>query len=369
MKLRQIFRFLSYYLPDSFRSRGLKTYAGLKKLLPGRAYYCKALTGESDYNICINSDLTVSCNCMDYDASGHIGDLKESSFEEIFEGDTAQNFRDQLATGKLPISQCSGCFDLQATSRKKAKEKAKNWKIPHKGIMVENTVVCNFACIACDRSIVSTRQSENGRSGGRLMSSKDIELVAKVVQKHSIERVYYFNQGEPFLSRDILKEMQILRKHNPDTKILVSTNGTFIEGEDKLQAAMLFDVIFLSIDGSSQKTVEIYQVGGTFERSLENMRRLVAYRDERKLSKPSIEWKYVVFEWNDSEEEINRAISLAKKANIDKLSFVKGGMPDQKGESRRFITSPFFRNLGTPGWQGRELIFRTPSTDAPAKSA
>ena len=76
--------------------------------------------------------------------------------------------------------------------------------------MVENTVVCNYKCIACDRGIVATREHDNGRSGGRLMSLEDIELVAKLVQTHSIERIYYFNQGEPFLSRDILKEMQII---------------------------------------------------------------------------------------------------------------------------------------------------------------
>ena len=36
-------------------------------------YYCKALIGESDYNICINSEMTVLCNRRDYDASGQIG--------------------------------------------------------------------------------------------------------------------------------------------------------------------------------------------------------------------------------------------------------------------------------------------------------
>jgi len=40
----------------------------------GNAYYCKALSGLSSYNICINCDLTVSCNCQDYDGSGQIGE-------------------------------------------------------------------------------------------------------------------------------------------------------------------------------------------------------------------------------------------------------------------------------------------------------
>jgi wyosine [tRNA(Phe)-imidazoG37] synthetase (radical SAM superfamily) len=233
--------------------------------------------------------------------------------------------------------------------------------------MVENTVVCNFKCLACDRGVVDTRLRKNGRAGGRLMSLEDIDIVSKTIHTYGIEQVCYHNLGEPFLSRDILQEMQTIRKLNPNTRIIVSTNGTFIQEEDKMQAAMLFDYIYFSIDGASQATVEKYQVGGTFKVSLENMRQLVKYRDEQQLSKPVIEWKYVVFEWNDSEEEINRAISLAKYANVDKISFYRGGMPDGKGESSRFVVSPFFSNLGRASShassQWRELTLRTPSNE------
>jgi uncharacterized Fe-S cluster-containing radical SAM superfamily protein len=358
--IKQLAHKAIYYLPSPVRYRIKKTYSALKNFRFRRAYYCKALSGESNYNICINSDLTVSCNCGDYDASGHIGDLSKASLEEIFAGKTAQGFRNQLATGNIPIPSCSGCVELQPTTREKAKEKSKHWELPKKGIMVENTVVCNYKCLACDRGVVDTRQRTNGRSGGRLMSLEDIEIVAKTIQTYGIEQVCYFNLGEPFLSRDILKEMQIIRKYNPDTTLIVSTNGIFIEGENKTQAAMMFDEIYFSIDGSSQEAVEKYQVGGNFEKSIKNMKQLVKHRDEQQLAKPLIEWKYVVFEWNDSEDEINRAISLAEDANVDRISFLRGGMPGGKGVSRRYDVSSFFRQIGDASWKGRELIFRTP---------
>ena len=56
----------------------------------GRGYYCAALHGESEYNITINSDRTVSCNSEDYGTSGHLGDLRKNSFEEIYFGSIAQ---------------------------------------------------------------------------------------------------------------------------------------------------------------------------------------------------------------------------------------------------------------------------------------
>ena len=58
-------------------------------------YYCTSLSGECSYNTCINSDLTVSCNCNDDNGSGQIGDLNLDSFESIWKDENkgAQKFR------------------------------------------------------------------------------------------------------------------------------------------------------------------------------------------------------------------------------------------------------------------------------------
>ncbi|MEI9863456.1 MAG: SPASM domain-containing protein [Limisphaerales bacterium] len=77
--------------------------------ITGEKYYCNALAGESDYDITINSDLTLSCNCQDYEGTGHFGDLRKQTFEEAFFGPVAQKFRDDLAKGKIPIPTCVRC--------------------------------------------------------------------------------------------------------------------------------------------------------------------------------------------------------------------------------------------------------------------
>ena len=120
----------------------------LRAKITGRKYYCNALAGESEYNITINSDLTVSCNCQDYDGSGHLGDLRKNSFEEIFFGPVAQKFRDDLAKGKIPIPTCSRCGDLR---RLKRGEQPPKPRLPYRGMLLENTVICNVDCIGCAR--------------------------------------------------------------------------------------------------------------------------------------------------------------------------------------------------------------------------
>jgi len=37
----------------------------LRARITGRAYYCSTLAGQEDYNLTVNSDLTVSCTCQD----------------------------------------------------------------------------------------------------------------------------------------------------------------------------------------------------------------------------------------------------------------------------------------------------------------
>jgi len=75
---------LCWLLSDDYHSNEgghIRIYRAneLRAKITGQKYYCHALAGESEYNLTINSDLTVSCNCQDYNGSGHIGDLKTDS--------------------------------------------------------------------------------------------------------------------------------------------------------------------------------------------------------------------------------------------------------------------------------------------------
>src|SRR6516165_9225092 len=115
-------RRFNWRVSDAMR-RAMVWYYEWSARLRGQRYYCSALAGESEYNITVNCDLTVSCNCQDYDGSGHLGDLNKNSFEEIFFGPVAQKFRDDLAKGKIPISTCARCGDLKRLKRGEAPAK------------------------------------------------------------------------------------------------------------------------------------------------------------------------------------------------------------------------------------------------------
>jgi pyruvate-formate lyase-activating enzyme len=326
-----------------------------------KAYYCKALSGDSNYNICINSDMTVSCNCWDYDGSGHIGDMNTQTLEQIFHGKIAQSFRRKLARGWLPIKKCASCWELQRTDKRKAGRYLKDYHVPVQGIMVENTALCNFRCTICPRDrIMKTRKRPS-------MSLGDMEKVAKIISDHGFYSVAFHNLGEPFSSKTVFEEVSIMRKYNPHVRLYTSTNGFFLDSRKKREAALLMDHIFFSIDGPSQELVARYQAGADFERSYRNMKELVNIRDSRNAPAPVVEWKYVVFNWNDGEDAIERAIELAKEARVDIISFWRGiGLPSRgigsvTVESQRFLHDPYFQRLGVRSWKGREIDLRCAS--------
>ncbi len=318
----------------------------------GEAYYCNALRGRSDYNICINSDMTVSCNCLDLDGSGHVGDLRANTLEEIFAGPTAAAFRESLARGILPIRRCLTCRELTKTSRAEARTFLSDYSPPTRGIMVENTVLCNLKCINCNRKMVlKTRKRHR-------MSLPDMEKIAQEIKSNNIAVISFFNLGEPFLSDTIYEELSLLRNYNPGALIYVSTNGSQLNRDERFEAALLTDHIFFSLDGATNESVNKYQAGGNFEATYRNMKELVRLRNSRNRTRPVIEWKYVVFSWNDGEAEIEQAVALAREADIDILSFWPGdGTAVQI--SSRFKSDPYFKNLGSASWKGREIDFRT----------
>ena len=329
----------------------VRWYLRSRAFLTGKCFCCSALAGKSSYNISINSDLSVSCNCRDWDGAGRLGSLRENTLEEVFASPAATAFRRKLAAGRPPILTCTPCSELRLVSPEEARQEEFNYHVPSRGIMVENTSLCNYRCVSCSRQkLVAARKAAS-------WSTEDLKTVAATIKKHRIETVSFFNLGEPFADKHVFHQIQAIRAGNPSVKIYSSTNGILLDTDEKREAALMLDGICFSIDGPDTRTMNKYQRGAKFEVAYENMKRLVKYRDKRSARAPLIEWKYLLFNWNDRKEMIERAVSLARMANADVISFWPTRTPIY-GISWRYYLSPFLRKIGQPSWKGREIVLR-----------
>lgn len=331
-----------------------KTCLILKACLRRESFYCRAMAGESNYNICINSDLTLSCNCQDYSGQGHLGDLGTETLEQIFHGVTARKFRAQLARRRFPTDQCPTCPELRTAPLKNVDRHLSGFRVPYSGIMVENTALCNLRCPMCKREQLLATRSRNS------LSLRDVEKIAAILRENGIESVYYFNLGEPFLPADIHDQVKTIRAANPEIRIITSTNGLLLDTDEKRAAAMEMDYIFISLDGVDREMVNRYQVGSDFDRVYENMTRLAALKKEAGRLRdgvrlPIIEWRYILFRWNDRPAHLRKAVELARSAAVDLLVFAPGAarFVDRSYRSRYH---PYFTRLGQRGPNGETVI-------------
>ncbi len=369
-------RRLNWLVSDWLRNAA-KTYYEWSARLRGQRFYCAALAGLSDYNITINCDLTVSCTCQDYDGAGHLGDLNRDSFPEVFFGPVAQRFREELAKGKLPIRTCARCSELRRVPRSKVRLEAAPTvpgqagggggasqlvsgpapRLPYRGLLLENTVRCNLDCVGCDReSAARTRTIKQ-------MELEKITRMADLVRDLGLQQLFYLNLGEPFLSRNIGQELKILREKNPACRIVISTNGIILTTDAQREAALSASHIFFSIAGVDNDMLYKYEQSRSFDKAYANMKALVEYRDARGLSRPLLEWKYLLFNWNDHPRTIQRAVELAKAAGVDAISFWPTNNPFY-GLSWRYRLGRL-DHVGVKSWKGREVALR-PSYSATA---
>ena len=229
-----------------------------------RAFFCAALAGDSENNLCVNSDLTVSCSNHDVDGEGHIGDLNRQSMPEILASSRAQHFREELARGWLPTRTCARCCDLHTVSKDQAEQLAEQRHLPT-FLMMENTSACNLHCKSCSRPQIRRMRTKMA------MSLDDVRRVAGELKAVGITSLAYLGHGEPFLSKTIGQELEIVRNINPEITINTSTNAMLIDCDEKRAAAMLLDRMQISLDGINQHTVSKYQRGLDFETAYRNM--------------------------------------------------------------------------------------------------
>jgi hypothetical protein len=312
-------------------------------------FYCSALAGESSYNICINSDMTVSCNCRDHDGSGIMGDFSVSSMQEIFDGPRARGFRTSLADGHLPIPSCAFCPELRVISAAEAGAKRDSYRLPDRGLMVETSVACNLRCLSCDRTVQERRTKKS-------MTLEDVRRVAGFLRENHVQKVVLHNLGEPFLSSRIGEELRVLREGNPGLYIRLSTNMLPIDTDEKRAAALLLNHITVSLDGVNTAMVEKYQRGGDFNKAYSNMRDLVSFRNSRGQKEPVISWQYLLFNWSDSGAAVRKAVDLAMAAGVDDIRFLPTNSP-WYGSSWRYVLGGYCSRVGERAGSARRVAW------------
>jgi molybdenum cofactor biosynthesis enzyme MoaA len=183
-----------------------------------------------------------------------------------------------------------------------------------------------------------------------------MEQMADLMSRLGMKQIFYLNLGEPFLSPTIYQELPVLRRKNPDCRIVTSTNGMLLDTAAKREAALNFSHIFFSVHGVNDEMSGKYMHRGSFTRAYTAMKEMAAYRDACGLTQPVLEWKYLLFNWNDHPKHIRHAIEMAREAKLDFISFWPTNNPFY-GISWRWRLGRL-NHIGVASWKGREVDLR-----------
>ena len=157
-----------------------------------------------------------------------------------------------------------------------------------------------------------------------------------VDQLPDLERLLFFNYGEPFMHPQAIPFLREVRSRRPDLVIHTNTNGTVLDSEviDALAKEALADRVIFSIDGARQESFARYRVRGKLEKALQTMEGLATACERYGVrDRVEIMWQYILFEWNDSDEEIAEAKAIADKMKVPMLWIVT----HTSGASQRFL--------------------------------
>jgi MoaA/NifB/PqqE/SkfB family radical SAM enzyme len=194
-----------------------------------------------------------------------------------------------------------------------------------------------------------------------MMTLDDVRNVAHQLKRLRVTEVAYLHLGEPFLSKRLAEELQIIREYNPGIRIHTSTNGMFVRTDEQRKAALLFDHIQFSLDGINQEMADRYQRGIDFGKSFSNMKELVRFRNAHDHRRTHIVWKYLLFRWNESRKYLLTALDMARDAGVDEIWFERTVSPFYGLPWRSYLG--FNRDLGIAHGNATHVVLRDEASD------
>ena len=281
------------------------------------AYYCDFLWNC----ITIHCDGNVSCGLDDPFASRSFGNVNEQTVKEIWANTEYITMRKGLLEGKV----CQDCT-LYTLLPNHIQTLPQSYSHNPEGMIIEPTIRCNIkckneACLPNNNQNIKTRDSD-------YLSFNTYSKVLDEIGK-GIKFMYFFNYGEPFLHPSAEKMIKYAKTINPNMNIVSSTNGIPLVNKSRAEKLVEsgLDHITYTIAGVRGDSYCRYHDKDTLKVALQGMENVCKAKIRYATRKPIVLWRYLIFQWNESEDEIEEAKLLSKKMGVDQLSFYLTHIP------------------------------------------
>lgn len=295
-------------------------------------------------------DGKVVCGCADPRGERPLGHLRDASLAEIWRSERVRAVRRGLNEGFSEFCVPCGLKRPLAEGEPAPRRPVDLEILPR--IFFEPTVVCNLDCFeavcAPGAGLAATRERKT-------FPADEFRAMLREVGERMI-RLDFFNYGEPFLHPRALEMIEHVKESYPAVYLYTSTNGLLLD-EEKIErlARSGIDEVTFSVDGPDQRTYERYRRGGDFGRVLANMAALVRAKQRLGREVPFINWRYILFRWNDSWLQMERARRLAERIGVDRLTWEITDHPAAAASAKYQVGSPAWRRIRHEIWDSSQI--------------
>ncbi len=115
------------------------------------------------------------------------------------------------------------------------------------------------------------------------------------------------------------------------------------------------DEVTFSLDGASQETYARYRQRGKFDVAIANLRALIDEKAKSRRDVPFVNWRYILFNWNDNDAEMERARRMADDLGVDRLCWEITDHPEDSFSRRFAPAAPDFDRIRHEVWDDNNL--------------
>jgi hypothetical protein len=296
-------------------------------------------------------DGRIVCGCADPYGKRVLGDARAGSVSGVWTGPVVSRLRQDLNAGGSTF--CGDCPLKLPLKKDEAPPVRPVDAGPQPSRMyIECTAACNIsctdACCAPETGITRTRQS------GML----DFDLFRRVVDEAgaSLVRIDFFNYGEAFLHKRAVEMCEYIKSTFPHIYLYTSTNGLALsDAQARRLVHSGIDEVTFSIDGATHDSYVKYRQRGRFDVAIANLRAMADEKRKSGRDLPFLNWRYILFVWNDSDAEMDEARRLASEIGVDRLCWELTDHPEHAYSRRIVPGSPSFESIRHEIWDDNNL--------------
>ncbi len=263
----------------------------------------------------IHANGDIVCSCADPTGMRVYGNVYRDRIADVFNGPMYRAIRKwQLAS--RPDCWCPVINSNCAGRITRATEIDQPDGRQVKMLQLEPVSFCNLRCPSCPVTTHFPAPENADRRNKMLPLEKMLDIVD---QLPGLEILLFYNFGEALLHPDAVPFLRSVKRDRPEIFVANSTNGlAFKNGSlEAIAKEGLLNRIVFAIDGVTPETYARYRVGGNSEKALRNLESFVrACQEAGSRSAVEIIWQYILFEWNDSDQELARAKDIAHAMGV-----------------------------------------------------